>query len=106
MSETEASAGLFSMPTLSMQYNEEGWGPHEISEDFRVMPYQVHFSLMHSVPFSLDSSALWTLQRKSKKTGSIKSEFHISSKSVHDSIKIKMIGRLKMKLKWLIQFNA
>lgn len=40
MSETEAAAGLFSMPAL--QYNEEGWGPHEISEDFRVMPYQVH----------------------------------------------------------------
>lgn len=39
MSETEAASGLFSMPTL--QYNEEGWGPHEISEDFRVMPYQV-----------------------------------------------------------------
>lgn len=39
MSENESSAGLVSMPTL--QYNEEGWGPHEISEDFRVMPYQV-----------------------------------------------------------------
>lgn len=39
MSETETAAGLVSMPTL--QYNEEGWGPHEISEDFRVMPYQV-----------------------------------------------------------------
>lgn len=39
MSENEASAGLFSMPTL--QYNEGGWGPIEISEDFRVMPYQV-----------------------------------------------------------------
>lgn len=39
MSETDAGSGLFSMPTL--QYNEEGWGPHEISEDFRVMPYQV-----------------------------------------------------------------
>lgn len=39
MSETEAGSGLFSMPTL--QYNEEGWGPIEISEDFRVMPYQV-----------------------------------------------------------------
>ncbi|XP_055300380.1 eukaryotic translation initiation factor 3 subunit D [Sitodiplosis mosellana] len=38
MSETDAGSGLFSMPTL--QYNEEGWGPHEISEDFRVMPYQ------------------------------------------------------------------
>lgn len=40
MSETEAASGLISMPTL--QYNEEGWGPHEISEDFRVMPYQVN----------------------------------------------------------------
>lgn len=39
MSETDSASGLFSMPTL--QYNEEGWGPHEISEDFRVMPYQV-----------------------------------------------------------------
>lgn len=39
MSETETAAGLFSMPAL--QYNEGGWGPHEISEDFRVMPYQV-----------------------------------------------------------------
>lgn len=32
-------SGLFSMPTL--QYNEEGWGPYEISETFRDMPYQV-----------------------------------------------------------------
>lgn len=39
MSESEAASGLVSMPTL--QYNEEGWGPHEISEDFRVIPYQV-----------------------------------------------------------------
>lgn len=46
MSENESSAGLVSMPTL--QYNEEGWGPHEISEDFRVMPYQVI-----ATPFSM-----------------------------------------------------
>lgn len=46
MSENESSAGLVSMPTL--QYNEEGWGPHEISEDFRVMPYQVI-----ATPFSI-----------------------------------------------------
>lgn len=39
MSESEAASGLVSMPTL--QYNEEGWGPHEISEDFRAIPYQV-----------------------------------------------------------------
>lgn len=39
MSESEAASGLVSMPTL--QYNEEGWGPHEISEDFRSIPYQV-----------------------------------------------------------------
>lgn len=42
MSENEQATGLVSMPTL--QYNEEGWGPHEISEDFRVMPYQVHIA--------------------------------------------------------------
>lgn len=54
MSENEAAAGLFSMPTL--QYNEEGWGPHEISEDFRVMPYQVHSA--HD--FSLSLFTLWT----------------------------------------------
>lgn len=41
MSETEAGSGLFSMPTL--QYNEEGWGPYEIDESFRVMPYQVQW---------------------------------------------------------------
>lgn len=39
MSESETASGLVSMPTL--QYNEEGWGPHEISEDFRAIPYQV-----------------------------------------------------------------
>lgn len=47
MSETEAASGLFSMPTL--QYNEEGWGPHEISEDFRVMPYQVIYAMTYLV---------------------------------------------------------
>lgn len=40
MSESETASGLVSMPTL--QYNEEGWGPHEISEDFRAIPYQVN----------------------------------------------------------------
>lgn len=70
MSETETAAGLFSMPTL--QYNEEGWGPHEISEDFRVMPYQVH-SFAHICHLFLTHFV--TLQRESElKTGSIKSE--------------------------------
>lgn len=37
---TESAPGLgFAMPTL--QYNEEGWGPYEISDTFRDMPYQV-----------------------------------------------------------------
>lgn len=31
--------GIFSMPPL--QYNDDGWGPFEISENFRDMPYQV-----------------------------------------------------------------
>lgn len=36
----EQAAGLgFAMPTL--QYNDEGWGPYEISDTFRDMPYQV-----------------------------------------------------------------
>lgn len=37
---TEPSPGLgFAMPIL--QYNEDGWGPCEISDTFRDMPYQV-----------------------------------------------------------------
>lgn len=39
MTDSATGSGLFSMPTL--QYNEEGWGPYEISETFRDMPYQV-----------------------------------------------------------------
>lgn len=36
----EPAPGLgFAMPTL--QYNEDGWGPYEISDTFRDMPYQV-----------------------------------------------------------------
>lgn len=34
--------GIFSMPKL--QYNEDGWGPHEITDTFRDMPYQVWYS--------------------------------------------------------------
>lgn len=46
---TESAPGLgFAMPTL--QYNEDGWGPYEISDTFRDMPYQVrgHNSCMHT----------------------------------------------------------
>lgn len=64
MSETEAAAGLFSMPYPI--YNEDGWGPNEISEDFRVMPYQVHFLLIISISFYLHSSAVWTEKRESE----------------------------------------
>lgn len=40
------------MPTL--QYNEEGWGPYEISETFRDMPYQVSDTIasIHSMAIS------------------------------------------------------
>lgn len=56
MSETEAASGLFSMPTL--QYNEEGWGPHEISENFRVMPYQVKKNLSAMAMFYDDINGI------------------------------------------------
>lgn len=41
--------GIFSMPPL--QYNDEGWGPCEISENFRDMPYQVlkHFVISRPI---------------------------------------------------------
>lgn len=39
MTDSGTGSGLFSMPSL--QYNEDGWGPYEISETFRDMPYQV-----------------------------------------------------------------
>lgn len=50
---TEPAPGLgFAMPIL--QYNEDGWGPCEISDTFRDMPYQVGVTYIEKNAFIND----------------------------------------------------